>query len=234
MANQAHQLIACPDCDLLQRIPSPVPAGKLYCPRCHCFLPTPNKQTTENSLPLVLAALIFFILANIFPLLTLSRLGIEKKVTMLSGIYGLWSQGYELAAVAVVFCAVLSPAIYIGCMLVVVFIARRPFVPAWIAYPLHWSRQQQKWAMLEVMMVAVLISLIQFSEYAAIIPGIASYALGVLIVLLTAIKITFSPEAIWDKMEWQFKSHMSAPATAREISSAEGEEEKIYHVSHVQ
>jgi len=218
MTNPAHQFIACPDCDLLQRIPSLMPGEKLYCLRCHCPLPNNNEHGTKNFFPLVLAALILFIIANLLPLLTLSSFGMEKQVTMLSGIYELWRQGYELAAMIVILCTVLSPAIYIGCMLVITFIARRPFVPAWIAYPLHWSQQQEKWAMLEVMMVAILISLIKLSDYAAITPGVASYALGVLIVLLTVIKITFSPETIWERMEWQLKSPFPEQDRTTQIS----------------
>ena len=217
MTDSTHQLVACPDCDLLQQIPL-VSGEKLYCPRCHCLLLAQNRHTAKICLPLTLAAAFFFILTNILPLLTLSRFDMKREVTMLSGIYELWSQGYELAAVVVVFCAVLAPAIYIGCMLVITFASRRPLVPSWIAYPLHWSQQQQKWAMLEVMMVAILISLIKLSDYAAIVPGFASYALGVLIVLLTIIKITFSPEAIWNRMEWQFKSHIAKESATMQIS----------------
>jgi len=193
---------------------------------------TQNRQATKNFLPLVLTALIFFILANILPLLTLSRLDMAKEVTMFSGIYELWSQGYELAAVVVAYCVILSPAFYIGCMLIITFIARRPFVPAWIAYLLHWSQKQQKWAMLEVMLVAVLISLIKLSEYATIVPGFASYALGVLIALLTVIKITFSPETIWNRMEWQLKPHTSEQDTTMQISSMK--QERISDAFHVQ
>ena len=220
MTKPAHQFIACPDCDLLQRIPSLMPGEKLYCLRCHCLLLTQNRQKAKNFLPLVIAALIFFILANLLPLLTLSRLGMEKQVTMLSGIHELWSQGYELAATVVIFCAILSPAVYIGSMLIIAFTARRPSVPAWIAYPLHWSQQQQKWAMLEVMMVAILISLIKLSDFAAVTPGFASYALGILIVLLAVIKITFSPETIWERMEWQLKSSLPEQDRATQISPA--------------
>jgi paraquat-inducible protein A len=205
MTNQTHQLIACPDCDLLQRIPSLLPGEKLYCPRCRCLLFAGNRWEAKDFLPLVIGSLIFFILANVLPLLTISQLGITKEATMLTGIYELWLRGYELAAVVVAFCVVISPAVYLGCMLVITVSARRPIPPSWLAHPLRWSQAQQKWAMLEVMMVAVLISMIKLADYATVIPGSASYALGVLIILLTVMKITFSPEAVWNRMEWQIK-----------------------------
>jgi paraquat-inducible protein A len=104
-------------------------------------------------------------------------------------------------------------------MLVITLAARRPLIPHWLAYPLHWSHEQQKWAMLEVMMVAVLISMIKLSDYAMIIPGVASYAMGALIVLLTIIKTTFSPETIWNRMEWQIKPPLPGEYTAMPISS---------------
>jgi len=221
MTSQTYKFIACPDCDLLQRIPSLKSGEKLRCQRCHCPLPAQGSEATKNSLPLVIASLILFILANSFPLLTLSNFGMERKVTMLSGIYELWLVGYELAAVVVFFCAVVSPAVYIGCMLVITFAARRPSVPNWVGHPLRWSQEQQKWTMLEVMIVAVLISLIKLSDYATVIPGISSFALGILIVLLAVIKITFLPEMVWNRMEWQAKSHLPAEVTATQTGETQ-------------
>jgi paraquat-inducible protein A len=58
------------------------------------------------------------------------------------------------------------------------------------------------WSMNEVMMLGILVALIKIAELATVIPGVGMYAVGVLILLLPAIMITFDPGEIWKRVEW--------------------------------
>jgi paraquat-inducible protein A len=72
--------------------------------------------------------------------------------------------------------------------------------------------------MVEVMILGILIALIKIAELALVEPGIGMYAVGALVVLLTAIGITFNPDEIWRQIEWVDPPPSAgggAPATAR-------------------
>ncbi|MFC1886614.1 hypothetical protein ACFLZM_06115, partial [Thermodesulfobacteriota bacterium] len=64
-------LIACRECDFLHRI-QPIPAGgKALCVRCGAFLYQNIPNSLEKSLALNMAALMLFIMTNIFPFISL-------------------------------------------------------------------------------------------------------------------------------------------------------------------
>ena len=120
----------------------------------------------------------------------------------LGGTLEMWLQGRELTAVIVAFCALIAPATYILFMLTVLLAARRPPAPHWVAELLRWADSMRPWSMIEVMILGILVALIKIAELATVEPGIGMYAVGGLVLLLPAIMINFDPDEIWKRVEW--------------------------------
>jgi paraquat-inducible protein A len=57
--------------------------------------------------------------------------------------------------------------------------------------------------MIEVMLLGVLVALVKIAELATVIPGVALYALGGLVVLFTAIQASFDPREVWQRVAWE-------------------------------
>jgi paraquat-inducible protein A len=198
----ALETVACPDCDLLQRIPPLPPRGKARCPRCGEILATQPSDPLDRPLALTLTAAIVFIIANVTPLMGLSAVGRVASTTIIGGAHRMWLEGRELTAVIVVFCVVIAPAIYLLFLLAVLLAVRRPPAPHWVGVLLRWADTVQPWSMNEVMMLGILVALIKIAELARVIPGIGMYAVGALIVLLATIAVTFDPREVWKRVEW--------------------------------
>jgi len=196
------ETIACPDCDLLQRIPSLPPGGKARCLRCSQILATEPTDSLDRSLALTLTAAIVFIVANTAPLMEISAVGRHASTTIVGGAYQMWIQGQEITAMIVAFCAVIAPAGYILFMLTILFAVRRPPAPQWVGEVLRWGESMQPWSMNEVMMLGILVALVKIAELASVDPGIGMYAVGGLVVLFAAIMVTFDPRAVWKQVEW--------------------------------
>ena len=128
--------VACPGCDLLQRIPPLPPGGKARCPRCGETLASRPAGSLDRPLALTLAAAIVLIVANTQPMMGLSAVGRQASTTILGGAYEMWVQGLDLTAMVVAFCVVIAPAGYLAFMLTVLLAARRP--PARVTTP--WPR----------------------------------------------------------------------------------------------
>src|SRR5262252_2486670 len=124
--------IACPECDLLQHIPSLPPRAKACCARCGQTLATRHADPLDLPLALTIAAAIAFVVANTTPLMGLSVAGREASTTILGGALEMWRQGQELTAAAVAFCAVIAPAAYLLFLLIVLLAIRRPPAPQWV------------------------------------------------------------------------------------------------------
>ena len=208
----AGETVACRDCDLLQRIPPLPSGGKARCPRCGNTLAARPADPLDRPLALTLAAVIVFIVANTAPLMGLSAVGRHASTTIVGGAYEMWLQGQEVTALIVAFCAVIAPGSYLLFMLTVLLAVRQPPAPKWVGEMLRWASSMQPWSMIEVMILGILVALIKIAELATVDPDIGMYAVGALVVLFTAIAITFDPREVWERVTW---ADEQAPASAR-------------------
>ena len=196
------ETVACPECDLLQKIPNLPVGGKARCSRCGCNLAIRLAQPIDLPLALTVTAAIVFIIANTSPLMSLSAVGRFASTTIIGGAYDMWFLGEGITAVIVAFCAVIAPAAYIIFMLTVLLAARRPPAPQWVGEMLRGAEFMQNWSMNEVMLLGILVALIKIAELANVEAGIGMYAVGTLVLLFPAIMATFDPDEIWQRVEW--------------------------------
>jgi len=196
------ETIACPDCDLLQRVPELPPGGKARCPRCGRTVATRTIDPLDRPLALTIAAFIALIVANTAPLMGLSAVGRRASTTIIGGAYQMWLQGEQITAVIVAFCAVIAPAGYILFMLAVLLAVRRPPAPHWVGELLRWANSMCPWSMNEVMMLGILVALIKIAELATVEAGVGMYAVGGLVLLFPAIMVTFDEEEVWRRVQW--------------------------------
>lgn len=195
-------LLACPDCDLLQRLPNLEQGASARCPRCNHELWRRRDHLRHRTLPLTLAAAVLYLIANTTPMLGLEAVGREASTTVLGGAEHLWHDGRKIVAGLVLFTAVVAPALQIGFMLLITLGARREQPPSWVGTLLRYHPITRIWSMIEVMMLGVLVALIKIAELATVVPGTAMYALGALVFLLAAIQASVDPRDVWLRVEW--------------------------------
>ena len=212
-------LIACPHCDLLQRIPE-VPAGaSVRCPRCDKELWRHKPDSHNRTFALTLAALVLYLIANTVPMLGLHAAGREAFTTVVGGAHQLWLDGQQLVAVLVLFAAVISPALQISFLLLIVIGCQRERPPFWVGLFLRHLQFTRTWSMIEVMLLGVLVALTKIADYAHVILGTALFALFALVFLLAMIQSSFDPREVWERIEWA-EAEACGPVPAK---SATGE-----------
>ena len=194
--------VACPDCDLLQRIPPIPPGDKACCTRCGCVIARKPAGSRDVPLALAITAAIVFVIANSSPLMDLSAVGRSASTTVAGGALQMFRDGQQLTGILVAICAVAAPGGYIAFMLTLLLGARRTPVPLWVAAMLRWVHHFETWSMLEVMMLGILVALIKIAQLATVHAGLGMYAVGALIVLIPAIVVTFDVRELWQRVEW--------------------------------
>ena len=213
--------VACHECDLLQVLPDLPAGGKASCSRCGCTLATRPVDPIERPLALGLAALLVLVVANATPLMGLSAVGRHASTTIIGGAYQMWLEGQEVTAVIVAFCAVIAPAGYLLCLLMVLFAVRRPPAPHWVGGMLRWAERIKPWAMTEVMMLGIMVALIKIADLAKVEAGIGMYAVGVLMLLFPAILSSVDTEELWARVAWHEPVPASDSAPEHELTSTQ-------------
>jgi len=108
-------MLICPECEAICEN-QPLPKGaELHCGRCGVRV---KRNTTLRSLQpawaLSTLGLIFVIWANVEPILTFSVAGNEQTNYIITGVGGLFSQGYGSIAALVFFSAIAAPVLHLA------------------------------------------------------------------------------------------------------------------------
>ena len=213
-----QDVIACSQCDMLQRLPDLEPGASARCPRCNNELWRRRVDPVNRTLALTLATTILFIVANCVPMLGLSVAGRKSFTTVIGGALHLWNNDEQIVGILVLFTAVIAPAMQLGLMLAVVLAAMRDPVPTWAGSLFRHHPTAATWRMIEVMLLGVLVALIKIADYATVIPGAALFILTALIFLFAAIQASFDPRVLWERLEWADTAARERPRHVVEIS----------------
>ena len=193
-------LIACHECDLLHRV-QPLPdGGAARCVRCDALLYYQKKDSLDRTLALTIAGLVLLIVANIFPFLAMKSKGLVRETTLITGIKGLYLQGMEALALLVFLTIILVPLVHIAGMLYVLVPLKGNRVPRHLALVYRFIRSLQPWAMMEVFMLGILVSMVKLGKMATIVPGLALYSFVVLIFVLAGATASLDPRIVWDRL----------------------------------
>jgi paraquat-inducible protein A len=215
-------LIACPHCDLLQRLPELPAGGSARCPRCNRELWRKREDALNRTLALTLGAAILYVVANSIPMLGLTVVGRQAATTVLGGALHLWENDQRLVGILVFFTAIVAPALQILFMLGITLGALRERPPRWVGPLLRHHPATRTWSMIEVMMLGVLVALIKIADYATVIPGLALFILWALVFLLAGIQSSFDPRVVWTRIVWEDDAVRPLPAAGRAAAADAG------------
>lgn len=197
---EAPTLVACPDCDLLQKVPE-IPVGTAaYCIRCRATLFRYQKNSLDRSLAFALTGLILFVITNLFPILSLKALGIVQEGTILSSAFSLFSGDMPLLGVILLLTTFIFPALTLTGTIVVLLQVKTDRINDYTAPIFRYLRSTDAWGMLEIFMLAVIVAVVKLGDVAEVIPGIALYSFGLLILSMTLLSYSLNPHDVWNKL----------------------------------
>jgi len=193
--NQA-QLIACRECDLLQRKVRLSKGAAARCVRCGATLYRYVPTTVDHALALACAAAILFIVANYLPIAGLSVNGISVETTLLGAVLTLYNDGMWPIAGLVCVTTFLMPLLNIAAVIYLLAPMRVGRVPCKPEMVCRILRHVAPWGMIEVLMLGLLVTLVKLQRIATVVPGAAMWVLAAVMLLLAAATISFNPRDI--------------------------------------
>ena len=193
-------LIACHECDLLQRRVALPPRGVGRCWRCSAVLYRYSPNGIDRALACTLGALILFLIANAYPIVGLEVQGNRQAASLYDTLHTLWSDGREDVALLVGFTTMVTPAIQIGLLIYLLFPLRFNQLADGAIPVLRFLQAVKPWSMMEVFMLGILVSLVKLEHIAHVQVGIALWAFGALILLLIVTASAFNLDEVWARV----------------------------------
>ena len=191
------KLIICKKCDTIHKKRSLEVGSVAKCDECKSILYRRHKNLLDYGLALGISAFIFFILSNMFPIVTISLKGSYEDITLLSVLFSLFRDGYYLVGI---FC---SMVIFIfPFFLLVVYI--------WIMWLMRNKKDEHlahrlliilskllPWNMTEIFLISIFVALVKLIGYAQIYLGTSLWALIVFVGLDLYLAKSISIDELW-------------------------------------
>jgi paraquat-inducible protein A len=194
----SHALTACHECDLLQRKPILPSGGIACCRRCKAVLFRRTPNSLDRALAYTLGAAILFIIANMFPIVGLEVQGNANATSLYGAVESIWKNDMEGVASLVFATTILIPAVEISLMLYVLVPLKFGRLPGEMSAILRILQSVRPWSMTQVFVLGVLVALVKLAHLAHVVPGVALWAFGGLILSLTAAVATFNTHELWN------------------------------------
>lgn len=170
------------------------------CERCGAPLHRRKTNTLARTWAYMFTALAFYVPANLLPVMNTKMVGNGADSTIMSGVLEFWEAGAWDIALIIFIASIAVPGIkFVALTLLLVTVHRDS----------DWARKERSklyrfvevigyWSMLDVIVVALVASLVKFQALADIEPrpGILFFGLVVVFTMLSA--MSFDPRLIWD------------------------------------
>ena len=192
-------LIACHECDLLQREAALPRGGVARCARCGAELYRSHPHSLERTMALTAGAIVLFAIANTFPIIGLKLQGQVIQTTLYNTVQTLHDQDMKSVAALVFMTTIAIPALQLLALSYLLLPLRLNRVPPYFAAVFRMLQSVRPWGMVEVFMLGVLVSLVKLAHLAGVVPGVALWSFGALMLVMAAISAVFDPRALWAK-----------------------------------
>lgn len=171
------------------------------CERCGAPLHRRKTNALTRTWAYLITSLVFYIPANVLPVMNTKMVGSGADSTIMGGVLDFWQHGAWDIALIIFIASIAVPGIkFVALTLLLVTVQRDS----------DWARKERSkmyrfveligyWSMLDVIVVALVASLVKFQALADIEPraGILFFGLVVVFTMLSA--MSFDPRLIWDQ-----------------------------------
>ena len=194
-----HNVVSCHVC---RKVCEALPSGRFqaFCPRCGGLLHLRKSDSIRRTWAFLITAMILYIPANLYPIMTVISLGKGKPDTILSGIISLHDQGLWYLALIVFLASIFVPLVkIIGLVLLLLSVQFRvSWQPIMRTRLFHFIEKVGRWSMLDVFMVSLLIAVVSLGDAAKVYADLGLRFFGLVVIFTMFATISFDSRLLWD------------------------------------
>ena len=171
------------------------------CTRCKHKVTRRIKNSLQVSLALVICAILLYIPAMVYPIMEVTKLGVQIESTILEGVISFLNMESYFIAIVIFIASVAIPMIkLIG--LLFIFISLKINIKMENKTKnliFKFIEAIGKWSMIDIYVVAILASIVQLDEIFNIKGGIAATSFALMVILTMIAANRFDTRIIWDE-----------------------------------
>ena len=194
-------LLACPGCDLLMPNMSAGKGDILTCPRCGKALHRYKKDSINRTMAHCLTGLFLYFPAMFLPLMTFQTLGMSETANIIQSIIAYYRQEYFLVALMVFFSAVLFPFLKLSLGLMMAILIKMRKFPAFLPRLFRLYIHLEDWAMVEVYLLGIMVTVIKMYYTTDITYGLGFYCFIALVLATLGTTDVLDKRLFWAIME---------------------------------
>ena len=192
--------VRCESCEKVCRMPRLAAGTCARCPRCQSVLERRKADSLVRTWAFVIAAVIFYVPANLFPVMVVAGPGGREADTILSGVQAMFAAGWYEVGALIFFASITVPVLKIlSLIFLLVSVQRRS---SW--RPDERTRLYRiveivgRWSMLDMFVVSLSVALVQLGAVANVEPATGAAFFAAVVVLTMFAATSFDPRLIWD------------------------------------
>jgi paraquat-inducible protein A len=195
-------LASCHVCDRV------APVEEEHCPRCGERLHIRKKEGIQRTIALLIASVVAYVPANLMPIMVVDQLGGgSEKSTIIGGVVTFWEMHAYPVAITIFIASVVIPLLKIAALVwLCAAAAGWGRIDGRRLTRIYWLTELVgRWSMVDVFVVAVMVTLIQLGNVMAIHPGPAALAFAAVVILTMLAAMAFEPRLLWDRVNAERK-----------------------------
>jgi len=198
-AEQA-QLVGCHLCQLVCRLPRLSPGEAARCPRCASVIHRRRPNALERCAALLVAAVILYLPANVYPVMTVIMFGRGEPSTIMGGVKELLTGANWPLALLIFFASITVPVLkMVGLVYLLASVRWRSRARLRERTGLYRIVEAVgRWSMVDIFVLSILVALVRLGSLATIAPGVGAVSFAAVVVLTMFAAMSFDPRLIWD------------------------------------
>ena len=189
--------IICKKCDTLHHKKKLKLGGVAKCTECGSVLYRRHRNLVDYGLAIGLSALIFFILANLFPIVNIELRGVHQDISLPSVLLSLFENGFFIVGLFCSFVIFLFPFSVLLIFIWVMWLMRIQKGEKIIENLLIILAKILPWNMTEIFLISVFVALVKLIGYAQIHFGLSLWALVIFVGFDLYLSKSISIDELW-------------------------------------
>ncbi|WPN32994.1 paraquat-inducible protein A [Pseudomonas sp. P5_109] len=181
------QLIICEHCDSVYEKVTLAKHQKTLCTRCGGVLQRYNGLTVEQRLALTFTALMLWVFANFYPVMSINLKGVKNSATLWDSVLALSLGPITFIAMVAAIAMIIAPIFQLLLLIWVLGFALSGRRSPGFKFCMRWLETLRPWSMLEVCLLGAMVAVIKLAGLLDVLPGIGLFALAALSLMMIRI-----------------------------------------------